>query len=423
MAENEVVDEIVTKGPVSRNSGLGHRAVVTETVALDGGTVQDANGIEQETIQDTYRAGRKFSDSAAKLMDKLDAGDGDDAGTEGSTDPDDAGLVETAAPGAEGTVDAAPAEAKTDAVDQNGNEIEQYKTENVRLIEANKKLLDEMEAVRKAPRAELSPREKALDEAERTYLDDSVTAIRRVIATVLGVEDPNHKDVDDELSMLYTDLTSRELNIPLETSHKAAREAVRARQLLAKDRRERKAEDESKVKRASEDENTRKTREAATFIENRLSTKRTDGTSLADTHPMLMNLAKDFDGMDAPQLIWRAMEQGVKAGKYDPAVGDDNLIAAVAKDIEDHYTRLSERIAKAKPQPKVDAAKAAPANASEPASNDQRQSKATRTITNASASVAPATPVNKAEPAKTEERPKFKNDKERRAWALRHLPR
>ena len=418
MSDQEVVDEVVTKS--SDRSARGHRSVVTEAVASTGGAaIEDINGIEQETVQDTFKTVKSIRDSTAKLLDKLDAGDGDDD-EGGPTDPDDVGLVD-AAPAVEGAQDAAPTGAKTDAVDADGNEIERYRAESTRLSEANQRLLQELDGLRKAPRGEMSAREKALDEAERTYLDDNVGAIRRVIATVLGVDDPNHKDVDAELSGLYVDLTSRELNVPLEASHKATREAVRARQLLARDKRERKAEEEAKANRASTDDESRKANEAATFIENRLSTKRTDGTSIAESHPLLMGLAESIDGMAPTKLLWKAIEQGVKAGKYDPASGDDNLIAAAAKDIEDHYTRLSEKIAKSKPT-KVDAANAAPAVAVEPASTDQRQSKATRTITNASASVAPATPAKKAEPVKTEERPKFKNDKERRAWALRHIP-
>lgn len=415
---SETVDEVVNSGPATRSSGLGHRAVVNESLSLSGGVEVDQHGIEQDQIREGGGTGRTLKESTAKLIEQYSRPNARSTDSDGepidTDDPDvvpanktgdNAAAVQATSAG-ESTVEG---EAKAeDTVKEGGEEVVTLKSENARLAEHNRKLLEQ---VNKVTQRELSEREKALDEAERMYLDDNVGAIRRLIAQALGVNDPSHKDVDEELKGLYVDLTSKELNIPLETSHKAAREALRARQLFARDKRERKAEESEKANRASEDEGTRRAREAAAFIEPKLS---------KDAYPLLNALSNDFDGMDPGLLVWRVIERETAAGTLDVSLGDAKLIEAASKLIEDHYKQLAEKIVTiTKSKDAVPSAAPAVVEASKEASIESKDKK--QTITNAQASVAPATPAKKVE-GKAVEKPKFRNDKERRAWALRHLP-
>lgn len=407
---SEIVDTVTS---LRGGNGPAARPTVTETVEADGqspAVTLNRAGIEEERFSEGGRKGRVLKESTQKLLEqfdqervrraRVDAGeiedDGEEAVVETASDPDDVGLVD---------------EVKTETAEKIEEPVVDQRFE--RLESANRKLTEELETERKRPRGDMNDRLKALDEAEKAYVDDGpVAAFRRFLAVVLNAA-PDSKEVDSELSGAYVDLTARELNVPLEAAHQATREAARTRLALARDRRERKAEAEATAKLGEKDTDTQQAEQASTFIGNRL-------TTVSGEYPMLMALAEELDGMKPSMLIWRTMQRETKIGNLDPALGDDALINAAAKLLENNYQRLAERLGKAKPST-TDTTTSEPV--AKTVSKDQHQGKAVRTITNANASVAPATSPKQKTSKQPEEKPKFKSDKERREFLLKkHFP-
>ncbi len=413
MAES-VVDEVVSK---RMPSGPAPRAQVEEAVDTSGGVTVKSGGAEEDVVSEGGGRGRVLSDSTKKLLAKLEAGKNaddpdDDAPADDAddvADPDDEGLV-AAGETAETTDEEAPEE-KPPVVDE-------WQEKASRLEATNRDLLAKLEAKTKSPTAP-NPRVEALLAAEQAYVDEGpIAAIRKFISIVL---DSKHdgQDVDTELAGLYTDLTARDLNVPLEQSHLALREASRARLALARDKRERKAQSDaatSKPEQADEQPNE----QAVTFIDTQLRTKGEDGTVFADKYPMLMAMAEHLDGATPGKLLAKVIKQEIQIGNLDPKLPDHVLIRTAAQRIENHYKGIADKF----PKPKTDITKSGESKTAtaKTASKDQRQTTQARTINNASASVAPATsPKTKKTEPQVEERPKFKSDKERREWALRHL--
>lgn len=432
MPEN-VTDEVVNTGVTVRGGNSpAPRRVFTETVNSDQGAksvLRDNSPVDE--IHESGQRARPMKESTRKLLEQLgkpaptaestaenvtdavESAPAEAEATEEPVDTDDVGLEEAAAPPAE----AKPAEAKPA---ETPDPTAEWRTAYARIEAQNRQLLTELDGHRKKPAP--APPDTFGDEFERSYVDEgSEVAIRKAIARVLNAA-PDSKEVDAELSAIYTDLTARELNVPLDQSTKAIRDAARARLALARDKRERKAELEAKNKAPEVDEDAMRIAGAAPIIENRLSMKREGQPSLAETFPLLMACSETFDGMKPAVLLAHAIKHEVKVGTLDPTLGEDALITHAARLIEGHYERLAEKLTKAKP-PKPDTTPPGDpkktANA-QPVSTEQRQSTGTRTISNASASVAPATSP-KTKPA-TPERPKYRNDKERRQAILdKHL--
>ncbi len=425
MAES-VEDEVVSSRGSSR--APAQRAVVDETVTTSG-EVTVRSGAEEETVSEGGGTGRALSDSTKKLLAKLEAGknadDPDDEVSEtgDETDPDDVGLVEGAAAPAKAPVQAATGEETTEEEpEEKAPVVDEWQEKATRLDRVNRELLAQIEAFNKAPKAVNDPRVEALLAADQAYVDEGpVAAVRKFISVVLAAAHDS-KDVEAELAGLYTDLTARDLGVPLETSHLAMREAARARLALARDKRERKAQSEAASQKPSAAGSDQVDEAAITYIDNQLTTKREGGKSFADEHPMLMAMAEHLDGAKPGKLLAKVIKQEIQVGNLDRNLPDDVLIRKAAQRIEEHYQGLWKKFPTS--QPKTDITKSgdqktAPAKA---ASNEQRQQTQARTINNASASVAPATsPKTKKIEPQVEERPKFKSDKERREWALRHL--
>ncbi len=412
MSDLEVVDDVIAEGPRPNTTG-GRRSagVISESIHVGSHVaVRDtASDGEDETVGEGGRTAKPFKESTQKLLAKLEV---PDEGDDDEADPDDAGLLEAADALAKV---ATPAEvaAVAAAVDDKPDPTEEIRADRDRLVEHNRRLVAELEARPKtAAKAELSARDKALDEAEKVYLDDSIGAVRMLIATVLGVP-LDSKEVDAELSGLHTDLTSRELNVPLEQSYKATREAGRARQMLARDKRERKAESEAaKVPVVDE---AKDSNEAVSFVESRISKH-------VESYPLLTAFAEELDGLKPSELICRIIQRDTKSGAIDATkMTDDQLIEAASKTIEAHYKKIADKFGNLKPLSTTDTTKTE-TTAPLTTSKDPRTVQA-RTITNASASVAPATsPAKKPVATATDEKPKFKSAKERLEWALRHIP-
>lgn len=343
----------------------------------------------------------------------------DDPDGEGEPDdPDDKGLLDEpeGATAPEAPKEGEPAEEEEEPAEP--EEIVALREGHARLEQANRRLLADLEAERKKPRTELSDRERALLEAEQLYVDkDPITAVRRLIATVLDVE-PDSKDVDAELSALYMDLTSRELGVPLDQSQKDRRDMARARLELLRDKRERTKSSEP-AKPQSTDEIPD---QAVALIDSRLTEKR-DGKSVADEFPLLTAWAEEVSGMKPAKLIATVLKREYQTGTIDPSLDENAAIRAVAQQIEKKYKALADKIPQTQPpsQPDTTSGGNKPA-AAKTASTEQRKQRPGRTPNNKAASVAPATsPKQPKEPA-PEQNARPKDPKKQKEWALRHLP-
>lgn len=416
-----VVDEVVSKRTAS---GPAPRAQIEEAVSTDGSVTQNSNA-EEETVREGGVLGRKLSDSTKKLLEKLEAGknaddadDADDVPADGEPiDPDDEGLV---APG-EGEEPVETTDEGEKTVEEKAPVVDVWQEKATRLESANRELLARIDTMSKSPKSAPSPRIAALEAAEQAYVDEGpVAAIRKFISVVLDSKD-DAKDVDAELAGLYTDLTARELNVPLEQSHLAFREAARARLALARDKRERKAQSDAATQKPEEG-GEQPSEQAVTFIDNQLRAKSADGKVFADEFPMLMTMAEHLDGASPGKLLAAVIKREIQVGNLDPKQPDDVLIRTAAQRIEQHYQGLAAKFPKPKTNSDTTKSNGAKPATAATGSKDQRQPTQARTINNASASVAPATsPKTKKIEPQVEERPKFKSDKERRDWALRHL--
>ncbi len=409
MSEN-TVDEVVS----TRNSNGASvaRPTMNETVEASTGTTTVQSNAQEDSVREGGGRARVFKESTQKLMEALDHEQGD--AVPGEEDEP----AETGDPAPEGE------EAAVEKDEQ--EEGDDLRAAAGRLEETNRALVAELEAARKTPLRDRTEREVALVDAERAYVDEgSVPALRKFLATVIG-HAPDSKEVDAELSGLYADLTARELNVPLDQSQKALREAAQARLALARDKRER-AESEKKAASANSG-GAQQIEQASKYIDNLLVAKGSNTQSLADEFPMLMTLSEHFDGVKPGELLARAIQREFQVGTLDPKTNEYDAVRKVARQIEAHYKKGSEKISTAL-KPKTDTTnsgnpkKPAVANAT---SQEQRQKPGARTITNATASVAPGTkPKAKQEATTTTEKTRkdFKTDAAWRQHVLhKHFP-
>lgn len=430
MPAPEVVDEVVNVRSQSRG-GSASRPMQEESVnASTGSTKVERSDAEDETHTGAVRAGRKFSKSTEDMLSKLDqedtdartlspheegdadegeeVDDGADAAAPGADEPDG-----EEAPSEEGDGEE-PGEEGDETPDPAAEWQEKYGTLEAR----NRELISELETARKTPKAQRTERETSLLAAEAAYIDEgSISSIRKFLGVIIGAA-PDSKEVDAELAGVYTDLTARELGVALDENQKALRDNARTRLLLARDRREKadaakKTEPDNSVVEVNFEH-------AAKHAENLLATKVQGGTTLADEYPLLMSLARDFDGYGPTEVLARAIKQEIETGTLNPNASDIDMVRHVASKIETHYDGVAKRIeaARAKTKKPGTTPSAKPKAAVEP-SKEQRQSPGARTLTNAAASRAPAKPP-KANPTKAKSKPtgdKTRKDfKSEREW-------
>lgn len=428
----EFSDSVVTHNsrPAGGERILRGSAPIEETLEIDRPHNRGGSGF-LETYTDS-RADRALPDSVRERIDRIEAehnaaqaAKNGDAETEATIDEDPKLVAEregSAAASAKDPAKPIPVAATTTAP---AELTADHKAERDRLQSVNDRLVAELEAERSKPREVAAPH-KLMTEAGSLYLTDSIGATRRFIAASIGVDDPESKEVNAELAALYGDLTAKELGVTPDVATQAARESARTRQLLERDKRERKAESDAAAERVKAEAETKQADAVAGFIGNRLQTKRDDGRTIADDHPLLSTLSETFDGMKPEKLLATVLQRETKTGRIVLTGDDAKDIATAARLVEDHYTQQLDKIEKLKPKPPSQSSTATPPSdakspaAKQSASKETRQSPAARTLTTADASVAPATPP--AQKAATEtKKPKFRNDKERREWALRHL--
>lgn len=423
MPETSTQDEVVAHRTAA---GPAARPTIHETVDSGGTTkIVKAAGVEEDTAREGGGTGRKFKESTIKLLDALEtAGDPDDS----AADPDDHGLIDEA-PADDSAADADPDD--TEAVEGDGGEeskseeappeVNEWEARAVRTEAANTRLTKELEAARATPKSERTPHETELVGAYDSYVNEgSVPALRKFLGAVIGAA-PDSKEVGAELAGLYADLTAQELGVPLEQSTQAMREAARARLALHRDKRERKAESDKNAEPVNPDE-AQQIAKAVPYVENLMVTKGQSGTSIADEFPLLMSLAEHFDGMKPAEVIARAVKREITIGSLDPDSTEDTAVRTVARKIEAYYDGLAKKIEAARAsKQKPDTTKPGekkPSPAAVKESKEQRQSQGARTITNATASVAPATPPPKKKAAATSEKKRsdFKSEREYTAY-------
>ena len=422
MPETITQDEIVSERAPSR--GTASRPVVNESVDAAGAVKVSRAGVEEEQVGDGPRKGRTFKESTEKLLQKLDkapalapheVGDADEDEPE-----DDAGGDDDSVDGDE-TAEAAAADAAGDAAGESDEEdpgeetkpdpVVEWQSKYTTLEQRNRALVSELDAARKTPKAQRTPREDALVAAEAAYFDEgTIPALRKFLSVITGAA-VDSKEVEAELAGLYVDLTEKEVGVPLDQNQRALRDNARTRLLLARDKREK--ADGSKTTEPGNGADEVQYEQAARYIDNLITTKAQNGTSLADEYPMLMTLANDFDGLTAPEVLARAIRQEAMAGTLDPKLDEVSMIRAVAPKIEAHYDAVAKRIeaARAKKNPKPDTSKpSVKPKVAAAGSTEQRQSHGARTLTNATASKAPAKPPKTTDKATEKNAPKTRKD-------------
>lgn len=400
-------DEVSPVGSAQRGRDSGPRTArgsIVEDMVVGGLTAKPAGGGrgDSEDVTVNGRGGRVLSDTARSLLAKLD------------TSPPAAAAPATVIPETPPAVTPPAAATAAPETPTAPDPAAEHIARAERLSQHNAKLLSELETLRARPvRGEPSAREKALDEAERMYLEDPVGAIRRLVALATGATDHASKDVDAELTGLYQDLTERELGVALDSAEKSKRESLRTRKLLDRDRRERAAES-AKPAEPTEAPEAKQTAEMSAKIAPLLTAGKH-----AERYPLLMALSSDFDGRKPEELLWHGIKRGIQLGELDGNTPDDKLIDEVSKKIETHYQSLADKIVKARTPATSTAPPTQATDAT--ASKVDPPSNGVRTITNASASVAPATPPASKPAPNTETPPKYRNEKERRLAIARRI--
>lgn len=271
------------------------------------------------------------------------------------------------------------------------------KAELDRVIEHNRKLAADLEEARKAPAGARAG--GAGEDLAEAYIDDSATTLRKFIARAIGAEDPQHADVTAEMEGLYRDLTASLFGVQLDAAQQAARDAAKARQALARDKRSRKAEGDAAAATAQASAEAATAKKAAEFIGNRLSATRTgpDGKpapSLREQFPLAAALAQRPGARPLEDQILEVYRRELQTGRFDPArlADDDYLISESGKILESYYQDLAETLGKARnPTPSTAPPTPAPAPDATASAAQPPQGHGGRTLTAADSSTAPAT--------------------------------
>jgi len=185
--------------------------------------------------------------------------------------------------------------------------------------------------------------------------------------------------------------------------------------LLERDKRERKASTEQSAAPTQGGEDPQVTG-AITEIASHIK-----ANDFGSKFPLLMQHATRFDGMPPERLVWRLIERGLASGEVPRDATNDRLIQYAADVAENHYRGLRDALAgTAQPQPSPAPSTATPAQASAPATDPKAQpsGQGPRTITNASASVAPASPPATTTAPTEQPKPKYRSEKARREAIL-----
>jgi hypothetical protein len=433
MSNQVVDDETPHVGRSSGGGGLNARPMLEEAVDENGNTVRRGRAlgrsIEDEDVHDLAPGVkiRKFKPSLEKLFEDLDKGRAEGDGDEGDPDamPDEEHVVddevdpdateadaqEVAPDEAQQQVGQAAAQKPAPKQPQANVDLDKIRTERDSVLAHNRALAAENQQLRSRPAPKFEPpaHVKALEEAVEIYDRDPTTSIKRFLAVVLDAAHDS-KEVDEELSGVYGDLTAKEIGVPLEQAAKANRNATLARLALARDKKSRQVQPAESAPNPENGVGSQQVAEAnAKYIrENFLDAKQGDKPTVAERYPLMNAMSEEFDGMKPEELLWQVLKSEKDAGNpfFTSPRKEDELVEFAAKRVEDHYSGIIERASKARKQP--DTAK--PNNA-QAASNEQRQQTGARTINNARASQAPASPPAETNPTQNNGRRLTKQEK------------
>lgn len=382
------------------------------------GNDSERSRVPVETLRTDGAALRSFTDHQRKMLADLDAtgnfdtppvteqsADGGLNGVATGSDPKPPTTAATTTTTEPPKVDPAP-----DHVAQL-NEVTQRAD---RLAEVNRKLVAKLEqSERRRSTQAPDSRMSALDEIERSWTTDPHSAMRRLTALNAGIDDPSSPDVDRILSDIYTEWTAKELKMRPDPAVEALLESRRNRMLFERDRRAREA-----AEKASTETKTQETQAARDAQVSNGITARLEASKHAERFPLLMQYSSLVDRMTPGELVWRAIQQDIQAGVLDPKADDESLINHASKKIETFYQDYRAKLSAASQST------APTTQATVPVADKQADASPSgvRTITNASASVAPAAPPTATTPSAQAKPQKMSEESRRRALAAKHFP-
>lgn len=286
-----------------------------------------------------------------------------------------------------------------------------------RLVEHNKRLVAELDR-RSAAAATPDERTRALDEIERGLTTDTLASVRKLLALNAGIKDAADPAVDRLLGGLYAELTANELKMPMDAGQRALMEAERTRRLVERDKKDALAAESAKqVKEAESAENERNANVGMQLSQHLESSKH------AEQFPLLMRHAATIDKVSPGELVWAAIRHGIRAGESSKDDSDETLINRYSKKIETFYQDHLAKLGITRPEV-ASTSTAAPAQATVPATENKADASnnGVRTITNASASVAPPAPPAQptSQPTDKTVPKKWRNEDERRQQLAKH---
>lgn len=442
-----------TEGPRAADTRRVSRA--HETVQAVVGAISSGAGEGKRDTHVTYSKapeGRALTDGQRKMLDNLDkhgdikgvadtavtvregspaaevkAEPGHAQGGEPAPDPKPSSTEapKDPAPAADSkTTEVKTEPAKTEARAEDAD----LKTRYERAIEHNKRLVDELEARDKASSGDLDERYKELDAIERDWSSDPIASMRRMVALNAGVK-PDDPSVDRLMGHIYKEWTGKEFKVEMDDGTRAAIGTDRNRLLIERDKRERAAAQKREEDRAKKTEAERRAQAAVKYLEEQL------GSKYADKYQLLKEHAPLFENLSPAHALFSAISRGIAAGQHKDTDPDDLLIDHYARELEERYkprySKLEELFTK-KLEPTFEKKYKTAATATStttpgqaPASETKDQAAdatrdGVRTLTNASASVAPPAPPADATPAKDDKQPpKWQSEEERRQYFAR----
>ena len=271
----------------------------------------------------------------------------------------------------------------------------------------------EIERLSKGQADETRARVEALRAAEDGYLDNPVQAVRRYLASSLGVDSDAHPDIDAELDALIRDLIASRHpgTVQIDEAQRANRTSTLLQRSWNKDRQRAEAKqrefETSEQRRQAElaDKNDQQ------IIARHLETNR-------QQHPHLIALSGPFDGIAPEAKVLEAIKVGIATGHIPRNTPPERLLALGAELAEKHYRARLDVIQKARPNNDTAAPSPPPGQLAGAANADVkegtvRQSHGARSITNAVASVAPAGAVE-TKPEPVPKRPETSEERARR---------
>lgn len=289
-----------------------------------------------------------------------------------------------------------------------------------RLQTHNRKLVAELEARSSAAPA-LDDRHKELDAIERMAIENPIGALERLFTLAIGAKESKDPAVQRFLSGVYGDWTEQELKVPMDKAARAAFGTERNKHLIDRDRRERAAGETTAAEKAKAADRERDVRDTVTTLDRQLAESKH-----GEKYPHLMN-SELFDGITPGQRLFTAIAHGIAAGDWDKVPSDDKLVEHYSTKLNKELEARDQKL-RAHYAPKSPPSTATPTPASEPSKDkaadapSKEAQAGVRTITNASASVAPPKPPVATAPATTakdDKTPIFRNEAERRLWLAR----